>query len=183
LGRPVKLVLTRIEELQAANPAPAMRVRVRLGLKRDGSFTALEARIITDSGCYPFSVLGLTSMLIGSIYRFPNLFIHGTEVLTFKPSAGAYRLQRADRGPAIESATDEAAASTPTLEVRLHNGAQPRPRVGTEAVAGIACTSLDGPRDPSCLATATRPVPGAAWHCPAGGPAAPSRPPRLHAQP
>jgi CO/xanthine dehydrogenase Mo-binding subunit len=135
-NRPVKLVLTRMEEMQAANPAPAMQVQVRLGLKRDGSLSALEGDIVIDCGCYPFSVVGLASMLLGSVYRFPNLNLHGSEVLTFKPSGGAYRAPSAPNvALALESAIDEACRQLglDPLDVRLKNAAVPGdPRVGTK---------------------------------------------------
>ena len=126
LGRPVRLVLTRQEDLLATNPSQAIQIRARLGLKRDGTIAALEGSIVMDSGCYAFSALGLAANLFGSLYRIANLDITGLEVLTFKPSAGAYRAPTAPTAAfAIESAIDEAASllGLDPLEVRLKNAA------------------------------------------------------------
>ena len=45
VGRPVRLVLTRMEEMRSAVPAPAARMEARLGAQRDGTLTALSARV------------------------------------------------------------------------------------------------------------------------------------------
>ncbi len=128
MGRPVRLVLTRMEEMLAASPAPAVRVHARLGAKRDGTLTALEADIFVDNGCYPFELAGFLSHMLGSFYRVPHLRIHHTDVLTFKPSAGAYRAPGATSVIfVIDSLMDELASSlrADPIEVRLLNAARP----------------------------------------------------------
>lgn len=128
VGRPVRLVLSRLEEMLAGNPAPAARLRVRLGARRDGAFTALAADLVFDNGCFPGSPVGLAALLLGSLYRVPNLNIEGTEVLTFKPSSGAYRAPGATQAAfALESVVDEVARAlnADPLELRLQNVARP----------------------------------------------------------
>ena len=128
VGRPVRLVLTRMEEMLAGNPAPAMQCRARLGAKRDGSLVALEADMIFDGGCYPSSPLGIAALLLGSYYNIPNVDIHGREVLTFKPSSGAYRAPGAPQATfVIESLIDEVARrlQLDPLELRLRHAARP----------------------------------------------------------
>jgi len=127
VGRPVSLVLTRMEELLAGNPAPSARFQVRLGAKRDGTLTALQAEITFDGGCYPSSPLGIAALLLGSYYRFPHLDIRGQEVLTFKPSTGAYRAPGAPQATfVIESLMDEMARrlGKDPIELRLQNASQ-----------------------------------------------------------
>ena len=41
-GRPVRYVMTRREELEAGNPAPQVIIRLKAGVKRDGTLVALE---------------------------------------------------------------------------------------------------------------------------------------------
>ncbi len=128
VGRPVRLVLSRLEEMLAGNPAPAARFSVRVGAKRDGSLTALDAEIVFDGGCYPSSPLGIAALLLGSYYRFPHLDIRGQEVLTFKPSSGAYRAPGAPQATfVIESLMDELARrlSMDPLELRIKNACRP----------------------------------------------------------
>jgi CO/xanthine dehydrogenase Mo-binding subunit len=124
VGRPVRLVLTRMEEMAAANPAPPMRITARLGAKQDGTLVALEAAVDVDCGCYPLGFGVLAGLILASMYRVPNYQITAREVLTFKQSAGAYR---APTGPtvafALDTLVDEIAARLhiDPLDMRLRN--------------------------------------------------------------
>ncbi len=51
-GRPVKSVMTFVEEFSAANPRHPSVVRMRTGVKQDGTLTAHEARFLFNSGAY-----------------------------------------------------------------------------------------------------------------------------------
>jgi CO/xanthine dehydrogenase Mo-binding subunit len=124
VGRSVRLVLSRQEELLASNPAPEGRLHLKLGAKKDGSLTALEAEIIFNGGCYPSSPVGIAAVLTSSIYRLPNVELKGFEVLSFKPSAGAYRAPGIPQAMfALETLMDEIAdkLGLDPLELRLHN--------------------------------------------------------------
>src|SRR6185312_8774862 len=88
--RPVRLVLTRMEEFRAAVPAPAMRIEARLAAHRDGKLSALQARVYLDNGCFPFELAGFVAYMLGSFYPAETLDLQGIDVLTFKPSAGPY---------------------------------------------------------------------------------------------
>jgi CO/xanthine dehydrogenase Mo-binding subunit len=126
-GRPVRLVLTRSEEMLAANPAPGARIDLKLGAAADGQLTAMQARVILDNGCYPFELAGWMSMLMASFYRVPNFHVEGLDVLTFKVSAGAYRAPGATSLTfALDSAMDELATqlNLDGLEFRLRNAAR-----------------------------------------------------------
>jgi len=140
-GRPVRLILTRLEEMLAANPALPSRIRVKVGAQRDGSLTALEADLIFDAGCYPGAPYGIAAYLLGSAYRVPNLDIQAHEVLTFKPSTGAYRAPGAPQAfYALESAIDELARllEIDPLALRLQNAA----RTGDEMAGGRPWPSM-----------------------------------------
>ncbi|MCC6174966.1 MAG: xanthine dehydrogenase family protein molybdopterin-binding subunit [Chloroflexi bacterium] len=141
-GRPVRLVYTRMDEFQAANPAPRMSVDVKLGARKDGTLTALDARIVVNSGLYPGGPLGNSALYAGAFYRFPNLRIRGYTVVTNTVPAGAYR---APGGPqtmfALESTMDDLARELgmDPLELRLKNASsegdpmpngRPWPRIG-----------------------------------------------------
>jgi CO/xanthine dehydrogenase Mo-binding subunit len=90
-NRPVTLVYTRSDEFLAAVPAPGTIIEVKTGAKKDGSLTALHARVIVDTGAYPGGTAGLVGLMLGGTYRWPNLQIDAYEVLTNKPGCGAYR--------------------------------------------------------------------------------------------
>jgi CO/xanthine dehydrogenase Mo-binding subunit len=91
LRRPVRLVYTRQEDLLAGNPAPQMVITLKLGAKKDGTLTAIQARMLLDSGAYPNVLAGLSGFHFGSIYRCPNVDIRVHVVTTNKPGTGAYR--------------------------------------------------------------------------------------------
>ena len=127
VGHPVRLVLTRMEDLLAGNPAHAARFHVRFGAKKDGTFTALQAEIFFDGGCFPSAPAGLAAVLLGNNYNIPNLSLESTEVLTFKPSGGAYRAPGAPQAAfAIESMIDEMATALNmnSLALRMQNAVQ-----------------------------------------------------------
>ena len=123
-GRPVRLQYTRGEEFAAANPSPYVSIECKTGAKRDGTLTAMQARVVFDTGAYSGSALGIACLLIGGYYRFPNLDIRGYEVVTNKPGVGAYRAPGAPHASfAIESQMDDLAAQLgmDPLELRLKN--------------------------------------------------------------
>ncbi len=108
LHRPVRLTYTRQEDLLAGNPAPQAIITVKLGAKRDGTLTAIQTRIILDSGAYPNMLAGLSGFHFAALYRCPNVSARCYVVETNKPGTGAYR---APFGPqaffALESTVQE----------------------------------------------------------------------------
>lgn len=128
VGRPVKLVLTRSEELLATNPAPAIKVHLKMGAKQDGTLTAIQARVFVDAGCYPMKLAKFVGYQIGSYYPVPNLDIQAVEVVTFKQSTGAYRAPGAPTAFfALDTVIDEIAEKLglDSVDVRLKNAATP----------------------------------------------------------
>ena len=108
LRRPVRLVFSRQQDLLAGNPAPQTVITVKLGAKRDGTLTAIQARLIIDSGAYPNMLAGFSGFHFAGVYRCPNLDIRSYPVETNKPGTGSYR---APYGPqayfALESTVQE----------------------------------------------------------------------------
>lgn len=108
LRRPLRLSYERSEDLLAGNPAPQAVITVKLGAKRDGTLTAIQARIILDSGAYPNMLAGLSGFHFAALYRCPNINARCYVVETNKPGTGAYR---APFGPqaffALESTVQE----------------------------------------------------------------------------
>jgi carbon-monoxide dehydrogenase large subunit len=87
LNRPVKMVMTYAEELQAANPRHPSVVIIRTGVKKNGRMCAREAKAIFNSGAYgafkptpPVNLPG-TFAAIGP-YSIPNVKIHSYSVYT-----------------------------------------------------------------------------------------------------
>ncbi|MDP2948655.1 MAG: xanthine dehydrogenase family protein molybdopterin-binding subunit, partial [Chloroflexota bacterium] len=126
--RPVKLILSRKEDLLAGNPAPQAVVELKTGMKKDGTLTALKARVIYDSGAFPAAPMLPGCFTIGGYYRCPNFEIRGFEVLTNKVSVGALRAPGAPQVTfALENQMDMMARNLglDPLEVRLKNAVGP----------------------------------------------------------
>jgi CO/xanthine dehydrogenase Mo-binding subunit len=109
-GRPVRYVMTRREELEAGMPAPQVIIRLKTGVKRDGTLMALEAETVLESGAFSGTVLAVSAVFLGSLYKWPAFDITGSEVLTHKPSVAAYRAPVAPQSIfAIDSQMDQLA--------------------------------------------------------------------------
>jgi CO/xanthine dehydrogenase Mo-binding subunit len=120
--RPIRLVLTRVDEFLAATPAPRCQIDLALGARRDGTLTAVDARIVFDAGLYPGSPITNAMIYIGGLYRIPHFRLRGYDVVTHTIPQGAYRAPGAVQGVfAIESAMDELAQTLgmDPIELRL----------------------------------------------------------------
>ena len=85
-GRPVKLVMTYMEEFIAGNPRHPAVITIRSGVKRDGTLIAREGRMVFDSGAYGGFKPGAVNLpgaanLEGS-YRIPHVRIQSDFVYT-----------------------------------------------------------------------------------------------------
>ncbi len=95
-GRPVKYVMDYSEELSAMNPRHASEIRIRAGVKRDGTLTAWDAEGWFPSGGYaayaPVPFLGglLGTTMVNS-YRIPNVRITGHQTYTNTVPGGYFR--------------------------------------------------------------------------------------------
>lgn len=123
-GRPVRLVLSRIDDYLSTTPAPESVITLKTGCRRDGTITAIDARVIFDAGAFGGSPMSVACLLLGGYYRCENLHIQGYEVLTHKPQVGAYRAPGAPQGTfAIESNVGDMAREIglDQIEFRLKN--------------------------------------------------------------
>ena len=113
-GRPVRLVFSRHDEFVATDKVShPMVIELTSGIKRDGTITARQARIVMDTGAYASDAPGISeivTMMVAGPYRIPNLAIEARTVYTNKTPAGSVR---APSGPqacwALEQHTDELA--------------------------------------------------------------------------
>lgn len=93
-GRPVKILYTREEVFYAHRGRHPMRLHYRTGIRRDGTLTATDARILIDGGAY--SSFGLVTtyysgQLLTAPYRMPAYRFDSTRVFTNKPCCGPKR--------------------------------------------------------------------------------------------
>ncbi|MHA1972313.1 MAG: xanthine dehydrogenase family protein molybdopterin-binding subunit [Candidatus Hodarchaeales archaeon] len=94
LRRPVKFELTREEEFVSARTRHPMTIRFKAGVKKDGTITAMDMYVTSNTGAYGSH--GLTVMSnAGSktlpLYHCQNIRFTGRTVYTNLPVAGAYR--------------------------------------------------------------------------------------------
>ncbi len=125
LRRPVRVALTRTEDFQATNPASAQITELRIGGRKDGTLTGIEARMLVDRGSNAgWGVEGITSLLVAGPYRWEAFDLRGYGIQTNRFTFGAYRAPGAPTAAfALESLVDELAEElgVDPLELRLKN--------------------------------------------------------------
>jgi len=93
-GKPILLEYNRAEEFVSARTRHPQILKVRAGVKKDGTLTAIDLDIIANTGAYGSHALTVVSNS-GSktlpLYRWQNIGFNGTAVYTNLPVAGAYR--------------------------------------------------------------------------------------------
>jgi CO/xanthine dehydrogenase Mo-binding subunit len=122
-GRPVKIVYTREEELLDGRPAPGAVIRVKTGVKKDGTILARQAFGLWDSGCVSGASIYATGRILG-VYNIPNVKVDGYGVYTNKPGTAAYRAPGAPQGSyASEAQLNRIAAELgiDPVDLRLKN--------------------------------------------------------------
>lgn len=99
--RPVIYEYTREEEFVAARSRHPMRIRMKTGVKRDGTITANSMYALSDTGaygCHALTVTGNTGHKAMALYvgdgeyrKSPNIRFYADVVYTNTPPAGAFR--------------------------------------------------------------------------------------------
>ena len=89
-GRPVKIQMTREEEFTDGRPAPGCVIKLKTGVKNDGTILAREGLAFWDSGSVSGASIGSTIRLRG-VYKFSHLKVDAYGVYTNKSGTAAYR--------------------------------------------------------------------------------------------
>ncbi|HEY3684537.1 MAG TPA: xanthine dehydrogenase family protein molybdopterin-binding subunit [Streptosporangiaceae bacterium] len=127
LGRPVRWVETRSENLVAMVHGRAQVNTVTIGGGRDGTVLAYRIDVLQDGGAYPKIgglLPGLTLLMAPGVYDIPNVESRARTVVTNTTPVGAYRgAGRPEATAAIERAIDLFAAEigADPAEVRRKN--------------------------------------------------------------
>jgi putative selenate reductase molybdopterin-binding subunit len=100
-GRPVRYEYTREEEFLAARSRHPMKIKMKTGLKMDGTITANEMVVLSDTGaygCHALTVTGNTGHKAMALYvgdgpyrQSPNIRFYADVVYTNTSPSGAYR--------------------------------------------------------------------------------------------
>ena len=136
--RPVLYEYTREEEFIGSRSRHPMKIWMKTGVKRDGTMTANEMKVLSDTGaygCHALTVTGNTghkSMALyvgdGEYRKAPNIRFHADIVYTNTPPAGAFRGYGVPQGYwAVERHMEKIARAMgfDPLEFRLKNAIHP----------------------------------------------------------
>ncbi len=93
-GRPVKINFTREEEMTTTRIRHPYRMKIKTGVRRDGTLLAREMQVVVDKGAYCHYGIGVTGYAGGiasSLYRVPNFRYRAKIVYTNKEVGGPFR--------------------------------------------------------------------------------------------
>jgi CO/xanthine dehydrogenase Mo-binding subunit len=106
--QPVKMVMSRDDVFRATGPTSGTRIRMKIGVKRDGTIVAADASLYYEAGAYRGSPAGAGMMCAFAPYRIPNFAIEAFDVVVNKPKVAAYRAPGSPAASfAVESVLDE----------------------------------------------------------------------------
>ena len=131
LGRPVKWEWTREDEFLGATTRHQMTTHVKLGARKDGTLTAMDVRVISNTGAYGNHGSETLAAAMGSplaAYRCKNKRGMGYAVYTNMVPGGGFRGYGASQTTfAIECAIDEMARllAIDPMEIRRRNVVRP----------------------------------------------------------
>ena len=128
LGKPVKWIESRRENVQATIHGRAQVGTIEVACKSDGTLTGLRYNVIADLGAYHQlltpAIPTLTGLMLSGAYRIPAIQMNVTGVFTNKMSTDAYRgAGRPEATYVVERAMDIVAAELKMdpVEVRRKN--------------------------------------------------------------
>jgi carbon-monoxide dehydrogenase large subunit len=142
LGRPVKWVETRSEDMLALVQGRDFTMTAKLGLTKDGKIVGLDASVVASGGAYPAigAILPmLTQLMVVGVYDVPKVRFQGTTVANNLPPVGAYRgAGRPEATQLIERVLDVAAdqLGIDPAELRRRNYLDPAAFPLTTATGG-----------------------------------------------
>ncbi len=132
LGRPVRWVETRSENMISMPHGRGQVQYIELGLKRDGTIVGLHCRIVGDAGAYAgFGGMlpgMMTRIMASGVYKIPKISFDVAVALTNTTTMGAYRgAGRPEAAAFVERIMDMAAdeLGMDPAELRRRNLIQP----------------------------------------------------------
>jgi 4-hydroxybenzoyl-CoA reductase alpha subunit len=144
-GRPVMMKYTREEMFVHFRGRHRQDIELELGVKKDGTITAVRSRIVLDGGAYTsFGVITAyyAGSMLPTLYKMPNYQYDGLRMYTNLPACGAFRGHGVPQPRyAFESLLDMVAEDLgiDPVEIRLRNAMQPN----TLTESGLDITSCE----------------------------------------
>jgi len=93
-GRPVKILYSRQESMLAHPKRHATVIQLKVGARKDGTLTVVQAEMLGDAGAYASlstKVLARTTTHATGPYQVPNVRVDCYAMYTNNPPAGAFR--------------------------------------------------------------------------------------------
>jgi CO/xanthine dehydrogenase Mo-binding subunit len=93
-GRPVKLVFNRREDIASTRTRHGMKIRMKTGVKEDGTIIAQDYKVYCNAGAYACGSSNIVWAMCGKIFKNmknPNIRFIGYPVLTNVPIGGPMR--------------------------------------------------------------------------------------------
>ena len=131
LGRPVKWIATRSEDMVSLVHGRDFVMTAKLGVTKAGKIVGLDGSVVASAGAYPGigAILPmLTQMMSVGVYEIPNVRFKSATAMTNNTPVGAYRgAGRPEATQLIERVLDVAAAKIgmDPAEIRRANFMQP----------------------------------------------------------
>lgn len=146
-GRPVKMMMTRAEELEGTGPTPGSYIKVKMGATHKGQITAAQAYLAFESGAYPGqNPVDAGAQCVFGPYNIPNMIVDGYDVVVNKPRTAAYRAPGATNvNFASETIVDELAdkLGLDPIDFRLANAVKEGDRrIDGPAFKKIGCIEV-----------------------------------------
>jgi CO/xanthine dehydrogenase Mo-binding subunit len=123
-GRPVKIILSREETCLMVGNRPPCNMRLKAGVKKDGTLTALDFSLLATGGAYPAGGTSLVDWQIRDLYSCPNVRSESTDVYVNAGPARAFRAPGHPQGSwALEQMMDALANTLKMdpVELRMKN--------------------------------------------------------------
>jgi len=123
-ARPVKMVLSREETFVAVGNRPPGTMKLKAGVKKDGTLTALEFSGTGSSGAYPAGGTSLMDWLVRDLYLCPHVRTETTDVFINAGPARPFRAPGHPQGAwALEQMLDSLAEAIhmDPIDLRLKN--------------------------------------------------------------
>lgn len=145
-GRPVRMILSREEDLRRSSKRHPMTITYRMGASRDGRILSARVRVVADTGAYATIspvVLYRSTVHAAGPYEIPNVRVDTYGVYTNSTPNGAFRGFGTPQVTfAHESMIDRLAERTgmDPIEIRLQNGL----RSGSATATGQVLTDSVG---------------------------------------
>ena len=125
-ARPVKIAMSRADVFEGSGPTPGSYVKIKMGAKKDGTFTAGQAYLAYEAGAFPGSAIAAGADCVFTAYDVANQLIDGYDVVVNKPKSAAYRAPGAPNAAfGAEQVVDEIAnkLGIDALDLRIKNAA------------------------------------------------------------